>query len=70
MQRKGIAGRYVLGQRRIPGDDLKRAVKAYPGSRQGRHVQRLANMARRVWPIRMLVKEAAARRKKDQSSAS
>ena len=61
MQREGIARRHVLRQRRKPGDNLKRAGKIQPGSRQRRHVQRLADMAGRIGPIRMLVEKGAAR---------
>ena len=64
MQGKGIAWRRVLRQRRIPGDDLRRAGEIKPGGRQRRHVQRLADMAGGIRPIRMLVEERAARRKK------
>ena len=70
MQREGITRRYVLWQRRIPCDDLKRADKVKPRCRQRRHMQRLANMAGRIGPIRMLVEQGAARCKIEQRSAS
>src|SRR5713226_2988210 len=70
MQRKGMAWRYVLRQRRIPSDHLRRADQVQPGSRQRRHVQRLANMAGVLRPIRMLVEERTARRKIEQRGAS
>jgi hypothetical protein len=70
MQREGIAWRYVLRQRRIPGDDLRPADEVQPGSRQRRHVQRLANMACRVWSIVVLVKDRSARSKIKQRGAS
>jgi hypothetical protein len=63
MQRKGIAWRRVLWQRRIPGDDLRSPDQIKPRGRQRRHVQRLADMAGGIGPIRMLVEEGAARRK-------
>ena len=69
MQRKGIAWRCVLRQRRIPGDDLRRADEVQPGGRQRGHVQRLADMAGVLRPIRMLVEERTARRKEQQGSA-
>jgi len=70
MQRKGIAWRCVLRQRTIPGYDLRLADEVQPGSRQRGHVQRLADMARGIGPIRMLVEERAARCKIEQRSAS
>src|SRR6266849_5146230 len=70
MQREGIAWRCVLGQRRIPGDNLRRADKVKPGSRQRRHVQRLAHMAGGIGPLRMLVEEGAAHGKIKQRGAS
>src|SRR5712664_3083682 len=70
MQREGIAWRCVLRQRRIPGNDLRRADKVKPGSRQRRHVQRLADVAGGIGPIRMFVEERAARRKIEQRGAS
>src|ERR1700736_4350055 len=70
MQRKGIARRCMLRQRRKPGDDLRPADKIQPGRRQGGHVQRLADMAGGVGPIRMLVEERAARGKIKQRDAS
>ncbi len=66
MQRKGIAWRCVLRQRTIPGYDLRLADEVQPGSRQRGHVQRLADMARGIGPIRMLVEERAARCKIEQ----
>jgi hypothetical protein len=70
MQREGIARRYMLRQRRIPGNDLRRADKIKPRRRQRRHMQRLANMAGRIGPICMLVEQGAARCKIEQRSAS
>src|SRR5260370_28101664 len=55
MQREEIAWRHVLRQRRIPGDDLRCAAEVQPCSRQRRHVQRLADMARGIPPPCMLV---------------
>ena len=70
MQREGIAWRGVLRQRRIPGDDLRRADEVQPGSRQRRHVQRLAHVAGSIGPIRVLVEKGAARGEKKQRGAS
>ena len=69
MQGEGIAWRRVLRQRGIPGDDLRRAGEIKPGGCQRWHVQCLADVAGGIRPIRMLVEERAARRKKEQSSA-
>jgi hypothetical protein len=70
VQREGIAWRCVMRQRRIPGYDLRRANKIQPGSRQRRHVQRLADMASSIGPIRMLVEKRSARSKIEQRGAS
>src|SRR5882762_3357217 len=70
MQRKGIAWRCVLRQRRIPGDDLRRAGEVQPGSRQRGHMQRLADMAGGIGPIRMMVEERPACGKIKQRDAS
>src|SRR6266478_2828870 len=61
MQREEIACRHVLRQRRIPGDDLRCAAEVQPCSRQRRHMQRLADMAGSIGPIRVLVEERTAR---------
>lgn len=63
MQRKGIAWRCVLCQRRIPSDDLRSPDQIKPRGRQRGHVQRLADMAGGIGTIRMLVEKGAARRK-------
>ena len=60
----------MLWERRIPGDDLRRADEIQPRGRQQRHVQRLADMAGGIRPIRMLVEQSAARGKKEQRGAS
>jgi hypothetical protein len=70
MQRKRIAWRGVPRQRRKPSDDLRVAAEVYPGRSQHRHMQRLADMASRIRPIRMLVKERAACREIEQRNAS
>src|SRR5260370_15691468 len=70
MQRKGIAWRCVLRQRTIPGYDLRLADEVQPGSRQRGHVQRLADMAGVLRPIRMMVEEPTARDKIEQRGAS
>jgi hypothetical protein len=70
MQRKGIAWRCVLRQRTIPGYDLRLADEIQTRSRQRRHVQRLADMAGSVGPIRMLVEERTARSEIEQRGAS
>ena len=70
MQRKGIAWRYVLWKRRIPGDDLRRADKIQPGRCQHWHVQCLTDMAGRIGTICVLVKERSARGKIEQRGTS
>ena len=70
MQGEKIAWGGVLRQRRKPRDHLRRADEIQQRSRQRRHVQRLADMAGSVGPIRMLVEERAARCKIEQRSAS
>ncbi len=70
MQREGIAWRGALRQRRKPRDHLRRADEIQPRSRQRRHVQRLADMAGSVGPIRMLVEERTARSEIEQRGAS
>ena len=70
MQRKRIARRQMLRDRKRPGDNLRRADEVQWGRRQRRHVQRLANMAGGVRTLRVFVKETAARRKIQQRGAS
>ena len=69
MQGKRVTRGRTLRQRRIPGDDLRCAGEIKPGGCQRWHVQCLADVAGGIRPIRMLVEERAARRKKEQSSA-
>ncbi len=66
IERKRISWRRVLRQRGIPGDDLRRADEVEPGSCQRGQVQRLANVASRIGPVRVLVEERTARGKKEQ----
>lgn len=70
MQRKRIARSCVLRERKMPGDELRRADQVKRGRRQRRHVQRLANMASRVRTLGMFVQEAAARREIQKRGAS
>jgi hypothetical protein len=72
MQGEGIAWRNVPQQRRIPGDELRCANEIKVRGHQRRHMQRLADVAGRIRPIRipMLVEEGTARRKVEQRSTS
>jgi hypothetical protein len=70
MQRKGVAWRCVLRQRRIPGDSLGRADQVQPGGCQGGHVQRLAYVARGIGSICVLMKKGAASGKIEQRHTS
>jgi len=70
MQREGIAWRRVLRQRCIPGDDLRRADEIEPGSRQRRHVQRLADMAGIVGALGVPMGQRRAKREVQQSATS
>src|ERR1700716_4102083 len=70
MQREGIAWRRMLQQRSIPDDDLRRADKVKVRCRQRRHVQRLANMAGGIGPIRMFMEKRAARGKVEEGGES
>jgi hypothetical protein len=70
MQRKRITWRGVPRQRTIPANDLGRAAEVQPGRSQRRHMQRLADMASRIRPTGMLVKERAACREIEQRKAS
>ena len=69
MQRKRITGRGVPRQRRKPCNDLWSAAEVQPGRSQRRHMQRLADMARIIGPIRVLMEERSTRRKEEQRSA-
>ena len=70
MQRKGIAGRGMLRQRSIAGDQLGSGNEIERSRGKHRHVQRLANVAGGFRTARMLVEQAAARRKIQQNGAS
>jgi hypothetical protein len=70
MQSKGIAWRYVLRQRRIPGDDLKRADETKPRGCERRHVQRLADMARGIRAICVLMEKRRASGEIEQHRAA
>jgi hypothetical protein len=69
VQRKRIARGYMRGERRKPCDKLDVAAQVKAGRRQCRHVQRLADMASRVWPVGMLVK-VTARHEEQQHGTS
>ena len=70
MQGKRIAWAGVLRYRRKPGNDLGSAAEVQPGRCQRRHVQRLADMASVIGPLRVLMEERSARRKIAQCNAS
>ena len=70
VQRKRIARSRVLRERKIRRDNLRSADQVERGSRQSRHVQRLANVAGRVRTLGVFVQEAAARREIQKRSAS
>jgi len=70
MQRERIAWRNVLRKRKIAGDELRCTNKIKARRGQGRHVQRLANVASGVGTIRVMVQERAARRKVQQRGKS
>ncbi len=66
----GAAGKMAVTLAFSKASARKRADKVKPGSRQRRHVQRLADVAGGIGPIRMFVEERAARRKIEQRGAS
>jgi hypothetical protein len=70
MQRKRIARSRMLWERKIPGDNLRRAYKVKRRRCKRRHVQRLADMASGVGAFGVFVEEAAASSKVQQRSAS
>ena len=70
MQRKWIAWRNVLRERKIARDELRCANKIQTRRGQGRHVQRLANVTSGVGTIRVMVQERAARGKVQQRGKS
>ena len=70
MKGKGIARRCVLRERRIPGNDLRRADEIEPCSCQRGHVQRLADMAGIVGALGVSVGERRANREVQQRAAS
>jgi hypothetical protein len=60
----------VLRERSIPGDQLGSGHKVERGRCQHGHVQRLADVASSFRAARMMVEQAAARRKIQQNGAS
>lgn len=70
MQRKRIARRSMLRERRITVDQLGRGNEVERSSRQHRHMQGLANVTSVFGTIRVLVEQAAARCKIEQRGAS
>ena len=69
MQRKRIARSCRQRLREIPGDDYGRAIEVQSSCCQRGHVQRLANMARSVRTLRVLMEQGAAKSKKQQRCA-
>jgi hypothetical protein len=70
MERKGIQLGDMPGQHRVPGNLLSVRNQVQAGGCQGGHVQRLANVASRLRPIRMVVEKRAARGKVEQRHAT
>lgn len=70
MERRGIRLSDVLRDRRMPCHLLRLGNQVQTRSRQGRHVQRLANVASCLRPIRMVVEKRAARGKVKQRHAT
>jgi hypothetical protein len=70
MQRNGIRWDRVFWEGRMPCDLLRLRNQVEAGSGQGGHVQRLANVASRLRPIRMVVEKRAARGKVEQRHAT
>lgn len=70
MKRKGIRLSEVLRQNRVPGNLLRVRNQVYAVGGQGGHVQRLANVASCLRPIRMVVEKRAARGKVQQRHAA
>lgn len=68
MKGKGIGRRCVLRQRKIPSNDLRCADEIEPGSRQRRHVQRLADMAGIVGALGVPMGQRCAKREVQQST--
>ena len=60
----------MLWERKIPGDNFRRADKIKRGRRQRRHVQRLANVAGSIGAFGVFVKETSARDKIQQRGTS
>ena len=69
VQRKRIARRSVLRERKISGDQFGCRDEIESCRGQHGHMQRLADVASRIRAIRMLVEEAAARREVQQNGA-
>ena len=69
MQREGIQRRSVVGKNSMPGDLPYLRDQIESGSRESRHVQRLANRANAFRSAAMLVDEHAATREIEQRNA-
>lgn len=70
MQRKSIARRSMLRERSISSDQLGSGDEIKRSRGQHGHVQRLADVASGFLATRMMVEQAAARRKIQQNGAS
>jgi hypothetical protein len=70
VQRKRIARRSVLRERRIASDQFGSSDKVESRCGQRRHMQRLANVARGFRTTRVMVEQAPARREIQQNRAS
>jgi hypothetical protein len=61
MERKGVRLSDMSRQHRVPSNLLSVGNQVQAGGRQGWNVQRLANVASRLRPTRVVVKKRAAR---------
>ena len=69
MQRKGIARRSVPRERSISGNQFGSSNEVERSRGQHGHVQRLTDVASSFRAARMMVEQAAARRKIEQNGA-
>jgi hypothetical protein len=60
MQRERIERRSIIGQRSVPGDLPRLGDQIQRSSRQGRHVQGLANVAGGFRPTGVLMDKSSA----------
>jgi len=70
MERKGIKRGNIFQKNRMPSDLVGLRDQIYRRNRQGRHMQRLANMAGSFRGILVLVDEGAASSEIQQGQAT